>query len=275
VLNKIQKIINNIKKIDKKRTINLAIFLTLLITLPIILSSPEEKLNTKQYAQIVPQGVLPIYGNLASNLDTLKTGWTAKITFGATTGSYDLVNQTHFSCGEHSLAWTISAPFQQLELTSPTTFDISSYTYLTLYAEAGSPGQSIGAVIIDSNGNSIPDANSSQIPISLYGGAPVVGSWTEYNIPITSFNLTNKTIKGIALKELNGGTQNIQPPPPIYFDEINFSTQKGSNIPCPTGATQPTQIPIPTQGIQMPYYPEIDPLIFIIPGIVILLAMIF
>lgn len=277
--NKIQQIIDYIKKTDKKRTINLALFLTLLIALPLILRSPQEQQTTQQQAQIVPQGVFPIYGNLATNLDALRPGWTAAITFGAVAGAYDLSNKLHHACGEHSIAWTItSSSFEQLELTSPTPFDISPYTYLTFFTEAGSPGQSIGAVIIDANGNSIPaapPANPNQIPIAQYGGMPVVGSWTEYNIPISAFNLTNTTIRGIAFRDLNGGTQNIQPPPPIYIDEINFSTQTGASIPCPTGPAQATQPPAPTQGPQMPYYPEISPWVFIIPGIILGLAIIF
>jgi hypothetical protein len=277
VQNKIQQIINNIKKANKRRTISLSIFLILLITLPLILKSPQEKQNIQQpaHAQIVPNGVFPIFGTYATNLDTLRPNWTAKITFGAVTSAYDMHNKAPVYCGTNSISWTItSSAYEQLELISPAAFDISPYAYLTFYAQAGSPGQNIGAVLIGTDGKSLP-APATVAPINQYGGAPIVGSWTEYNIPISAFNTTNKTILGIALKDLNGGTQNIQPPPPIYFDEINFSTQKGAAIPCPTGGAAQITIPAPTQGIEMPYYPNISPWVFIIPAIIIGLAIVF
>jgi hypothetical protein len=276
MLNKIQQIIDKIKKSNKKRTISLAIFLTLLIIMPLIIKSPQEKQNIQQpaHAQIVPNGVFPIFGTYATNLDTLKPQWTAKITFGAVSSAYNMYNKAPVYCGTNSISWTISAPYQALELVAPATFDISPYTYLTFYTQADSPGQNIGAVLIGADDNPLP-APASTVPINPYGGAPNTGSWTEYNIPVTAFNTTNKTILGIALKDLNGGTQNIQPPPAIYFDEINFSTQKGSTIPCPTaGAAQISLAPTSNQ-LEDPYYPQISPWVFIIPAIIIGLAIIF
>lgn len=274
--NKIQQIIKKVKNSSKKRTISLAIFLSLLIVMPLLIKTPQEKQNIQQpaHAQIVPQGVSPIFGTYATNLDTLHPGWTAKITYGAVTSAYDMYNKAPVYCGTNSISWTVTSPsFEQLELVSTTAFDISPYTYLTFYAQAGSPGQNIGAVLIDANGNPIP--STSAVPINQYGGAPAVGSWTEYNIPITAFNTTNKTILGIALKDLNGGTQNIQPPPPIYFDEINFSTQNGSSIPCPTAGTAQLSVAPTIDQLEDPYYPQISPWVFIIPAIIIGLAIIF
>ena len=272
--NKIREIVDNIKKADKRRTINLALFLTLLIVLPLILKSPQEKQNIQQHAQIVPQGVFPIYGTHATNLDTLKPEWTAEITYGAVTSAYNMYNKVPVYCSQNSISWTItSSSFEQLELVAPQSFDISPYTYLTFYAQAGVPGQSIGVVLIGTDDNALP---TPAVSINQYGGAPVTGSWTEYNIPVTAFNATTKTIQGIAFKDQNGGTQNIQPPPPIYFDEINFSTQRGASIPCPTSGTlQLSAPPPPTAGIEMPYYPQISPWVFIIPGIILGLAIIF
>jgi hypothetical protein len=109
-----------------------------------------------------------------------------------------------------------------------------------------------------------------------YGGLPVPGIWLAYNIPISAFNISNKTIGGIAFRDQNGGTQNIQPPPPIYFDEINFSTQMAQGpTDAPTISNSPAGTAAPYPTPEMPYYPQISPWVYIIPGIIVLLAIIF
>ncbi len=256
----------------KIRVIQFIIIVLLLIAMPLALSAAKSKLIAKQYAQIEPEGVLPIYGIDASTLDNLVEGWTTAIKYGGP-NAIDLFNKAPVYQGTNSIAYTVTAPGDELSLISPTSFDISPFEYLTFYAQAGSPGQRLGIFLIGQDGAALP-APANLVAMDSYGGLPAPGYWAVYNIPISAFNAADKNIRGIGFKDLNGGTQNIQPPPPIYIDEINFSVTQAADIPFPSGGVQisaPTAVPTP----EKPYYPEISPWVFIIPGIIIALAVIF
>ncbi len=258
-------ILNKVAK--QKLTVRLLVILSLFIASPFILIAVVKQQNLIQHAQVVPPGIFPVYGLYANVLDNFANGWTTAILYGGPT-AYDLYNKAPVYSGTNSLRYVVTAPWDELKFIAPQSFDISSYVYLTFYALAGAPGQNFELFLIDANGQPLPQ----KIQLSQY--APLdTNFWTTYNIPISAFNLTNSTILGMVFKDANGGTYNMQPPPPVYFDEINFSIQKGENLPPPPGAIQitpPTLIPTPI----FPYYPSISPWVFIIPGIIILLAII-
>lgn len=267
---KLKKLLDKFLKADKSRTINLSVVLLLFIALALLINVLQNQQNYKQYAQIVPQGVLPVYGVYATVLDSLKPGWTAEIMYGGPS-VYDLQNTAPVYYPTHSLSYTVTGAWDKLALYAPAPFDISNYTFLTFYVQAGSPGQLLGINLLDANKQPVL---KDPLPISTYGGMPVPGSWIVYNVPTSAFNLGGKPILGLFFQDLNGGVQNLQPPPPIYIDEINFSVQMGQDLPPPSGEQQisgPSAIPTPI----MPYYPNISPWIFIIPGVIIGLAIIF
>jgi len=263
-------------KIGRQRILKLAALVMLIIALPLILNAAGTRQNTKQHAQVVPSGVLPIYGNYATVGDSLKPGWTEQITYGAVGGSHELYNLSPVYCMPHSISWT-SFGYEQLNFHAPSSFDISNYTYLTFFVKAGSPGQSLGVLLLGANGLPLPAPAPPYIPIAQHGGPPTTAYWSTYNVPVSVLTGGGtRTIGGIAFKELNGGTQNVQPPPPIFIDEINFSVRKGVDIPAcanPLAAQPsiPTDVPTPI----MPYYPDISPWVYIIPGIIVALAIIF
>lgn len=270
-----------IKKADKTRTINLALFLSLLIALPLVLNAPQNQQTLKQNAQTLPTSPpnqtnqtasFPIYGTAANVLDGLSNGWTAYTTFGTPT-AFDDVNKFPTYTGPNSIRYTVTAPFDGFVLTAPQPFNISTYNYLTFYAQAGSPGQKFNVLLIGIDGKPLP--LPVEVSMDQYGGLPTIGIWTVYNIPISAFGIVDKTILGIGFQDANGGTQNIQPPPPIYFDEISFTqgAQQGPTLPTNIGAPSGAATPFPTP--EAPYYPNISPWIFIIPGIIVFLAIIF
>jgi hypothetical protein len=263
-----------IKGADKTRTINLALFLGLLIALPLVLSAPQNQQTLKQNAQVPSQNAFPIYGVAANVLDGLVNGWTAYTTFGTPT-AYDDSNTSPVYQGTHSIKYTVTAPFDGFVLTAPQPFNISNFNYLTFYAQAGIAGQRFNIHLIGVDGKPLP--LPVEVSMDQYGGVPTVGTWTVYNVPISAFGIVDKTILGISFQDANGGTQNIQPPPPIYFDEISFTKDTGQNpvaTPINTGAPSAgTATPFPTP--EAPYYPNINPWIFIIPGIIVLIAIIF
>lgn len=274
MIKKKKKLLNKIG--GKKHIIRwAAIFVSLCVILFAFSSSPKLEIQ-KQFAQTAPAGVYGVYGNYDGTEinpnDGLANGWTAQISYGAASSNYNLINNSPTFAGPHSIAYAVtSSSFEELDLIAPKLIDISSYTYLTFYAEAGSPGQKMSVLLLDTNGKPL---SATALSMGDYGGWPVTGSWHVYNMPISAFNASSTSIGGIAFKDMNGGTQNIQPPPFIYFDEINFSTQRGENIPQPSGGAA-NNGPTPTPTSIMPYYPSISPWIFIVPGIIIALAVIF
>jgi len=237
------------------RTLRLLLFLSLLIALPLILNAPQKQQNLKQHAQ--PPTTFPVYGIDANVLDGLANSWTAHTTYGTPT-AYDDVNKSPIQKGVNSIRYTVTAPFDGFDLTAPNSFDISPYNYLSLYAQAGEVGQKFNIVLIDTNGNPY----GSPVEIS-----PAPNYWSVYNIPVSQFGITDKTILGIGLHDSNGGAQPSQPP--AYFDEINFSTD-----PAPPPDANPTNIVPPPSTEEAPYYPDINPWIFIIPAIIVLLAVV-
>lgn len=264
-----------IKTYDEEHVIKITVIILLIMLLPLIIFATRQKQDIRQNAQ-APQGVYGVYGQYdGTNINPgnfLATGWIAGVLYGGP-NAVDVINNAPVYIGSHSIKYTLTAPYDELSLVAPQAFNIAPYTYLTFYAQAGSPGMLLGIKLIDANGQII-DPNGNGVPMSQYGGVPFTDRWGVYNIPITAFNLPSTNIKGIVFKDLNGGTQNMQPPPPIYIDEINFSTQQGQNISPPPGAAQispPTAIPTPA----FPYYPNISPWVFIIPGIIVGLAVIF
>lgn len=247
------------KKAPKNHILLLLVFLTLLITLSLISNTTQKQQNIEQPAQTKAAAVFPIYGTGANVLDGLASGWTTSITYG-TADALDLYNQSPVYNGTNSIRYTITAPFDGFTAIAPASFDITPYNYLTFYIQAGEAGQRFNVKLIGAENTAVG------LPVEII---PIYGYWTVYNIPISSFSILNKNILGIAFQDSNGRTQNTQPPPPIYFDEINFSADPAaapSDGPSITVTAEPTP--------EIPYYPDISPWIFIIPVVIVLFAAI-
>jgi hypothetical protein len=56
-------------------------------------------------------------------------------------------------------------------------------------------------------------------PLSAFGGAPPVGAWTLYTIPLSELGATNRPITGLAIQNPFGTAQ-----PTLYIDEVYFSS---------------------------------------------------
>lgn len=261
--------------IFKSKVSKIIAILFLLISLPIIFSLVSNQDENNTYARgalVIPPGMKPVYGVYASTLDGLAGGWETGILYGTIT-AISLTNKAPVFQGTNSISYTVTSPYDELKFEAPEPFDSNQFNFLTFYAQAGTPGMLFGVKLLNESGEPFDPAGNG-VPMSSYGGVPPTGFWNVYNIPISAFNAPSTIIKGIVFKDLNGGNQNIQPPPPIYIDEINFSDDRGENIPLPSGSIQisgPTRVPTPI----MPYYPDISPWVWIIPGIIVALAVIF
>jgi hypothetical protein len=90
-------------------------------------------------------------------------------------------------------------------------------------------------------------------------------------MPIANFGAGTNQIFGIGVQEINGGSQ-----PALYLDEISFSGAPAPAVSLQPGAPTPASAsPTINPATVVPFYPELSPMLFIIPGIIIFLAMFF
>jgi endoglucanase len=90
----------------------------------------------------------------------------------------------------------------------------SSYQALLFAAKAAGTGQSYVVTAYDTNNQ------QTHAPVSLdkYGGQPDANNWKIYTIPLQDINANDKTIKGIAIQEAAGKSQQT-----VYLDSIAFT----------------------------------------------------
>lgn len=214
-----------------------------------------------------------IYGINANPLDDLQTNplFIAQSWYNGS-NVINRYNTTPVYTGTHSLSFTVSTAFDEMDLYTTTPIDISQYQYLTFFATPTQAGQRYGVWLLNAYKQRIPISgqySTSGLPFSDFGGVPVVGVWNVYDFPISAFNAGTTTIHGIGIADLDGGAQ-----PPIYLDDIALSTVPGEDI--QPSAAPATPLPtLPTATPTPPYYPDISPWVYIIPGIVIFLAIFF
>src|SRR5579885_3433836 len=208
-----------------------------------------------------------IYGSNTPN-DNLAPGWTTKMLY-AVGSDVNLNNQSPYYIMPPSLAYTVRAPQDELFLIAPSAIAITAYKYLAFVAQASSNVQNYQVWLLNSAGQNIP--NSTPLSFNNYGG-PLTppGQWIMLNFPLSAFNAGTTQIYGIGIQDVNGGAQ-----PPVYLSEIGFSDTQGQNIQPATPSAGIAVSPAPTTGPVMPYYPDISPWIFIIPGVILFAAIFF
>lgn len=261
------------KKINKIRTFTLLTFLAILVSFPLITSGPQQSNDIKQRAQAqAPAQGTPafmIYGT-AHVGDTFAPGWITKTWY----GGGNTVNQTNTDpvyLGTHSIAYQSTAPADTLEMYTNTPIDISKYKYLNFFGRAAMNGLRFQVTLLgplDTNGNHKPIGTA--LTFEQNGGIPPTDRWYVYGFPIASFNAGTNQIYGIGIMDLNGGGAQQ----PVYLDEIAFSEQRATET-TPTPQIGPPSTPMPTPTPIPPYYPDISPWVFIIPAIIIFIAVFF
>lgn len=278
-------------KINKLRTLGLAGFLTILISFPLIFSASGEQQTTQQYAATTPtlsptltpdQDVLQanatqpfhIYSNnlvAQTPVENGTQGWTR---FDYTGGNVDYANTTPVFTPPFSIRFESTAALDWFGLYGTVNLNLAPYQSLSFYIQPKESGLNYQVALINS-----PDGN--QINISgNWVNLPVIaqpGRWTVYNIPLSSFNAGSSPVHGIAFKEISGGR--ALPFLATYIDEVAFTAQPyppaaqpTAGSPINTGANTPTPVAAPNERI---YSPKIDPLVFIVPAIIIFAAMFF
>lgn len=258
---------------DIMRTVRFGLFLAILVSFPIILPAVQKQQNIKQYASpalgpqtpnLSPADTYVVYGDGLIS-ENLRTGWSMDLVYG---DHIDLTNRESVYFGTMSMKFAPKGQFEYIGILSNAALDISPYTYLTFVGQAEIPLQSYSVELLGPT----KQRAGNLLYVKDYGGPPSVKpSWTVWNIPLSAFGAGTQ-ITGIKITDANGGGQTANTV--LFIDNVAFSKKKGEDIqpppglgaPSPPGAT-PTRIP--------DYYPYISPWVFIIPGLIIFMAVIF
>lgn len=237
--------------------------LLILLAFPLLANTPFIE---KLYA--APPNSFVIFGSEYVG-DTLAPGWSNPNQFNTSTTVNQTVTNPIYQ-GVHSFSFQSSAPFDRVEFYTITPFDVSGYQYLNFYARAAQPGLSYGVSFLSNGLETQGHAKlGTQVSMNNYGGTPLTDRWLAYSIPLSAMGNPGQ-IYGIAFTDLNGGGQQQ----PMYLDELMFSKTAASP------ATNPTTIGpnlTPTEPTPIPnsYFPSISPWVFLIPTIIVGLAVMF
>jgi hypothetical protein len=216
-----------------------------------------------QLARPAQAGIFTIFGTAYTG-DGLAPGWTnGSLNNGVNT--WNIGDTQQFYAGIHSLSWAPSAPFERGWVVGTTPLTLSQYQFLNFYARSTEIGQRIEVGMTDQKGGMVGAA----IPFESAGPPMQPDRWGVYSVPITQFNTGTTPVYGIFLRDMNGAPQKK-----VFLDEIELSTTKASTPIVSPGLGQPGT-PTPPQKPKGPYYPQISPWVFIIPGLIIMIAIFF
>lgn len=240
------------------------VILSLFLLAPIILLIPPQNVS----AQLPQQGKLVIYGTPPVG-DGLIPGWTNGSLFNGV-NTWNLIDTEMVYEGQHALSWTASAPFERGWLVSPNPVDVSQYQYLNFYARAKQEGQRYEVGFTDAAGTMV----GTWVMIDSGGGPIRPDRWQNYSFAMTTFALPAPSVGGIGFRDANGAPQ-----PKVFFDNIELAGEANTPAVDKPGAgqnnNQPSLMPSGPPKPKMPYYPNISPWVFIIPGIIVFLAIFF
>lgn len=167
--------------------------------------------------------------NLPVYTDSLTSGWIAKNWYGGAAG-LNLNNPSPVYAGTSSIAFTATAPWDEVDFFSPSPIDGTSYVALSFAAQPSIQGQLYTVRLFDQNGRPM----GIEIPLVKYGGLPQPGVWKVYKIPLAEFLAPSMQIGGFGIADRDNS-----PLPALYIDQIAFLGVPPS--PSPTCEPMPPQ----------------------------------
>lgn len=156
-------------------------------------------------------GTFYVYSNGTFN-------WTSHFSFNGTPNLNDTSGKP--VGGKADIAFTLATPFGGYQPYLAAGFDTSPYKYLIYDIKPTVSGQII-ATGFDAN-NDVTDGNVVVVAgpgITKYGPVPQVGVWGSYKVPLSDFNLTNKSVLKFSVADGLGDPAGTI----IYMDNLGFS----------------------------------------------------
>lgn len=169
---------------------------------------------------------------------TLTAGW-HNWSYESTT---NLANTKPLYAGSRSIAWRPNAGWATLYLHADSPLSIGSYAALTFAVQASHANEHVGVALTNSNNRAI----AGLVSLNNYGGAPPVGSWRVYTIPLSVLAPASGQVHGVMLQNWSNA-----PAPTMYVDAIKFlpgitPTATATSILYPTATPTGTPTPPPT-----------------------------
>lgn len=210
---------------------------------------------------IINGNTLTIYGGNNPE-DTITKDWTA--------GSDNVV----WDFGQKSMVYRLVKslslkynPGGEFHIIRSSPLNTGSYKFLSFTGRADDSDLDFGVTFIDANNKPIGET----LKFSEHGGVPHTNYWTQYNFPIEAFRVSSQQVSGIRISQLSNSWYAV-----IYLDEIYLSDLRGEYInpaiPSPTITPNPT---IPNNPLKDSFFPELNPLIFLIPIAFMAVAIFF
>jgi hypothetical protein len=252
-------IFNTLRVEMKRKSFGILIGLFLLF-LAVVPSANAQ--NTPPGTVPGPVGKFTIFGTGVIG-DGLAPGWNNGSLYNGV-NTWNIIDTEQVYAGTHSLSWAAAAPFERGWVLGSTPLDTGRYQYLTFYARATQPGQRYEVGFVGRTG----EMAGTWVMIDSGGGPLQADRWQTYTWPLSTFNLVSEAY-GLGFRDANGAPQ-----PKVFFDEILLSDSPGTAPVISPGLGQPGAPAEPAKP-KGPYYPQISPWVFIIPGIIILMAIFF
>lgn len=237
-----------------KQKIIIKIFLITTILFSFLYQAP------KTHAQTVNGTTYTIYGG--NNLyDTISLDWTA--------GSDNVV----WDFGQKEIVYRLTKslslkynPNGEFHVIKTSPLDISLYKYLSFVGRTDEKGLDFGVTLINSNNQPI----SNTLRFATFGGEPATNYWTQYNFPLTAFNLNSNEISGIKINQFSNGWFST-----IFLDEIYISDLRGEEINPIYPTITPTPEPSVIDKLEYGHIPQINPAFIFLPIVIIAFALLF
>ena len=233
------------------------------LVIVVILLSQNIPAAHAQNARPGQPGVFTIFGTAYTG-DGLAPRW-KNLSANNGVNTWNIIEKTQFYAGVHSVSWAPAAAFERGALVSPTPIDVTQYQFLNFYGRSIEIGQRFEIGLSDQNGNTV----GALVKFEDVGPPLQPDRWAVYSIPIAQFNSGTSPVYGILLRDMNGAPQKK-----VFLDEIELSNTKALTPIVSPGLGQPGTPPPPPKP-KGPYYPNISPWVFIIPGMIIMLAIFF
>jgi peptidoglycan/xylan/chitin deacetylase (PgdA/CDA1 family) len=145
--------------------------------------------------------------------------WDSSINFADTARPY---------AGIRDLLWRPTAAWGGLYLHTDTAVNTTGYSVLTFALQSTQSGSALSVHAYDATSTALP----AKLSLSAYGGAPPVGTYRVYSIPLADLQASNRLITGIVLQDASGA-----PSYTIYADAVALSSSAVESLPPPPTPT--------------------------------------
>lgn len=133
--------------------------------------------------------------------------------------------------GSKSISYQVNSGWGALYLHAKSPVDTTNYSHVTFAINATASDEKFSVAAMDTNGHTL----SGVILLKDVGGAPTVGSWKVYSIPLNTLHAANITISGLIIQDQSGNSQ-----PTIYVDEIRLTANPIAAAPVTASPSQTT-----------------------------------